>query len=148
MKHRKAVVTLTSAVLILAACSASGAAPKCSDQKVLDALSRVTLDNFVDKAAKQRAVLKQLQTAPGKLAEYDAEVAKMLAVVKSAKHTYTNIVMKNTNEKTGAHSCAATEELIITADGQTISEKTDFTYTVEKTDDGKNFIVTTQGLVQ
>lgn len=148
MKQGKVSIVLATAAIVLAACSTGSAAPKCSDQKVVDTLSHIVFDDFVKKAAKQREDLKILQATPEKLAEYDAEVAKITAILKSAKRVYTNIVMKNTNEKTGAHTCAATEEVSITAEGQTTSDKKDFTYTVEKTDDGNNFIVTTQGLIR
>lgn len=148
MKQRIAAVALTTAMFTLAACSTSTAAPKCSDQKVIDVLSHIVFDDFVKNAAKQREDLKMLQTSPEKLAEFDAEIAKMSALLKSAKRVYTNVVTKDTNEKTGSHICAAIEEVTITAEGQTVSDKKDFTYTVEKTDDGKNFIVTTNGLIR
>lgn len=148
MKQRIAAVALMTAIFPLAACSTSAAAPKCSDQKVIDVLSHIVVDDFVKKAAKQRDDMKIFQPTPEKLAEYGAEISKMTALLKSAKRVYTNIVMKDTNEKTGTHTCAATEEVTLTAEGQTLSDKKDFTYTVEKTDDGKNFIVTTNGLIR
>ena len=148
MKQGKVSIVLAMAALVLAACSPGSAAPKCSDQKVIDVLSRITFDDFVKKAAKQREDLKILQLTPEELAEYDAKIAKMTSLLKTAKRVYTNIVMKDTNEKTGAHTCAATEEVTIIDEGQTISDKQDFTYTVEKLDDGKSFIVTTEGLIR
>lgn len=148
MKQRKAAVALTAAMLALAACSTSTPAPKCSDQKVIDVLSHVEVDDFIQKAAMRREELKLQQLSPEKLAEFEAAIAERTTLLKNVTRVYTNIVTKDTNKKTGAHACAATEEASIIKEGQTISGKRDFIYTVKNTYDGKNFTVTTQGLIR
>lgn len=101
-------------LLWLSACSSS--APRCSDEETKELVKQI--------------VVEELQ----KGLPSDA-VAKIEISVDAIRTT-------DTDEKTGAHSCAAQLNL----KGPGGAQKHDITYTSEKTDDGDEFYVTVYGL--
>ena len=67
-----------------------------------------------------------------------AETAKLFSYTVNAIRT------TNTNEQTGAHECAA--QLAVKASNTGETNQLPITYTVEMTDDGKEFYVNVFGL--
>lgn len=142
MDQNKTAIMLMTAIFALAGCSNN--APNCSDQKVLDTLTQLPIEDTLKGAAVYSAKMKAQNKPPEEIAAYDAYIAKSIAAAKNAKTIYTNIVTTEANDKTGFYACAATVE--VTAEGKT--NKWNFTYTVEKTNDGKSFHVNSKGLIK
>jgi len=94
----------------------SNSAPKCSDEKTI---------NLVKQIAKEKLV-----------ASFGEKSANMIELSIGAIRT------TDSNEKTGTQQCAAQ----LTMKGEGGSKSADFTYKVEKTDDGEEFFVTAYGL--
>lgn len=106
------------AVMAFAIAGCSQSVPKCGDKETTDLVKQIA----------NREMGNQL----------GAEVAKMFTYTVSAIRT------TSTNEQTGAHECAA--QLGVTASNTGQTNELPITYTVEMTDNGKEFYVNVFGL--
>ncbi len=113
---KKLVIPALLSTLVITGCSTS--VPKCSDEETIDLVKQIA----------------------------DEEMANQLgpAMAKLFSYKVTAIRTTNTHEKTGAHECAA--QLGITASNTGMTNELPITYTVELTDDKKEFYVTVYGL--
>lgn len=91
--------------------------PKCSDKDTTDLVKQISNDEMVNQMGK----------------DFAAKISYNVEAIRTTDE----------NEKTGAFECAA--DLKITASNG-ISNKLPITYTVEGTDDGKQFYVNVFGL--
>jgi hypothetical protein len=112
----KFIIPLAVSALVITGCAKS--VPKCSDEETIVLVKQIV----------SREMEKQL----------GAEAAKLFSYTVSAIRT------TNTNEKTGAHECAAQLGVAASNTGQT--NEMPITYTVEKTDKGDEFYVNVYGL--
>jgi len=102
-------------VLFLAACSPS--VPKCSDDQTIDLVKEIA----------DREMGRQLGAEAAKMYSYDVQAIRTT----------------NTNDKTGAHECAAELKIIAKNGG---GNSIPITYTVEKTEDTGQLYVNVFGL--
>ncbi len=113
---KKIIVPLILSALAVSGCSQS--VPKCGDDEVIVLVKQIADEEMHS----------QLGAELAKLFAYDVDAIRTTA----------------TNDKTGAHECAA--ELSITASNTGQTNKVAITYTVEMTDNGKEFYVNVSGL--
>ena len=114
MKYIIPVMMLS--VISISGCSKS--TPACGDTETVDLVKQIA----------DREMSNQL----------GATTAKLFSYVVTAIRT------KDTNEKTGAHECAAQLGITASSTGQT--KEIPITYTVEMADNGKEFYVNVFGL--
>lgn len=107
---------LVTLLFLISGCT--NAVPKCSDRETTDLVIEIA----------------------------DDEMTKQLGADASSLFSYSvrTIRTTNTNEKTGAHKCAA--QLEITSTKTDAANEIPITYTVELTDDGTEFYVNVYGL--
>lgn len=113
---KKFVVPALLSTLVIAGCSPS--VPKCGDEETIDLVKEIADEEMAN--------------------QLGAQMAKLFSYKVSAIRT------TNVNEKTGAYECAA--QLTVTASNTGQSSDLPITYTVELTDDKKEFYVTVYGL--
>lgn len=103
-------------VIAISGCSKS--TPECGDTETVDLIKQIA----------------------------DREMSNQLGATTSQLFSYvvTAIRTKDTNEKTGAHECAAQLGITASSTGQT--KEIPITYTVEMADNGKEFYVNVFGL--
>lgn len=112
----KFIIPLAISTLVITGCSTS--IPKCSDEETIDLVKQIA----------DREMANQL----------GAETAKLFSYTVNAIRT------TNTNEKTGAHECAAQLQINASNTGQ--ANEIPITYTVEITDNKDEFYVNVYGL--
>lgn len=108
--------SISALAIALMLSACSPSVPKCSDTKTTNLVKEIADRGMRNKAGE--------------------EIAKAVSYAVEAIRT------TDTHEQTGAHECAA--ELKINGNGRSVSGS--ITYTVEKTDDGKQFYVKVFGL--
>lgn len=113
----KLKISLTVISIVLILSACSQSVPKCSDTETTDLVKEIAAEEMAN--------------------QLGAEAAKMFT------YSVQTIRTTSTNKQTGAHECAA--ELQINANNGE-SKKLPITYTVELTDDGKQFFVNISGL--
>lgn len=110
------IPTVLLSAIAISGCSKS--VPECGDPETIDVVKQIS----------DREMSNQL----------GATTAKFFSYVVTAIRT------KDTSEKTGAHECAAQLGITASSTGQT--REIPITYTVEMTDNGKEFYVNVFGL--
>ena len=103
-------------VTLIVGCSSS--VPECSDTEVISLVKEITNDEMIEKVGSETA--------------------------NSIVYTLDSIRTIDINDKTGAFECAA--QLGVSSSTNDYDADFPITYTVEKTDDGKEFYVNVFGL--
>lgn len=110
------IITALLALMTVSACTPS--VPKCGDTQIVDLVIKIS----------------------------GGEMVKQLGAEAATGFSYSvdSIRTRSTNEQTGAHECAA--QLAITASSTNQTNAIPIEYTVELTDNGKDFYVNVFGL--